>query len=139
MKFIISAFFSNQVKYTLSITELYAPNNPLLSALVLFSLFSLAGSIGLLIGTFYQRFNNWVHLMTFGIIIVSPSLIGLTLYHGGANFRNTIFMFFKTILGINKDSFNPIILMGTLLVITSIILIPSFLMNKTMEIQRVNA
>lgn len=132
-------FFPNQIRFTLSLSDIYSPNSLLLAFLILFLLFNMTGSIGLLIGTFIIRFSNLVKFIALGFLIASPSLIGATLYYSGPVVRSHIFSVLKLILGITKDQFIPLNLIITMFTITVILVIISFLMIRKSEIRRINA
>ncbi|MCM2138660.1 hypothetical protein [Vagococcus fluvialis] len=131
-------FLPNHIRFSIFLSDIYSPNNVFLAFFILFLLFNLVGSLGLLIGTFNIRFGNTVKFIALGFLIASPSLVGATLYYSGPSIRSSLLSLLKLALGISKDYFNPLNLIVTMFTLTLLLVVTSFLMIRKAEIKRVN-
>ena len=110
----------------------------LLRVLPLFFFLFFASTIGVVIGTFNELFSGIKKILILLALIMIPTLVGLLFQTIDKQITMNILDSLKEILGISSTGLNIWPLVGTLLVLITINLLLSFLMNQKREIKRIN-
>ncbi|MEG2708325.1 MAG: hypothetical protein RR968_04250 [Vagococcus sp.] len=132
---LVKLVFNNQINMTLFLSDIYSPNNKIIAFLIVFIFFVFASQIGNFIGVYYIRFSKKVLFITLGLAVISPSIIGMSLYYGGAYFRQTLLSIFKFMFGVQSTYLNPYMFILSLILLTTVFTLLIFQMNRKCEIK----
>ena len=125
-------------RFEIFLVDLYSKSAFFPSWFLLFFFLFFASTIGVVIGTFNELFSGIQKILILLALIMIPTLVGLLFQTIDKQITMNILDFLKEILGISSTGLNIWPLVGTLLVLITINLLLSFLMNQKREIKRIN-
>lgn len=126
------------VNFSLFIVDQYAPATFIQKYLLLLLLFLFICSIGMTVGFFLNRLSPIIQIIGGIGVLLLPFLIATIYRMLNEAQRSSVVDFCGNLLGISKNGLNSTPLMLTLLALTFVNVLISYLMNRRRELQRIS-
>lgn len=131
--------FRSDFLLSLTVINQYTNDNFFKNWFIFFVLLLLASSLGLLVGTFNDRFTGLKKLILIVILLIIPIILVVSFQLSGVAAREQFFHFMQTIVGYSANGLAMAPLVMTLMVWVVINSCLAYLLNHHREIKRVNA
>lgn len=141
--FLFKAFFDLLFKkyfnYSFVIVDQYAPTNLIERYLLTLVIIFMVSSLGLLIGIFFDRFSNLVRLLIGAAVVLTPFLLGTIYSSLSSSARYQVLASIKNSIGLGANGHLKVMpLIITILIITLINIVITYLLNHKRELQRLS-
>lgn len=136
---LLNGLVLKNLSVSLKLVDIYANGHTGIGLSFLLVLLMFASTLGTLAGTFNDRFSKTTKLLVILGIIMIPSILGISLNLLGAEVRAHLLDVLSLLVGYSKDGMKVIPIILTLLVMTGISSLLTFLFNRNREIKRINA
>ncbi|MCH4169219.1 MAG: hypothetical protein LKF42_08195 [Streptococcaceae bacterium] len=138
-KGIIDLLSKKYFECSIVIVDQYAPTNLIERYLLTLVIIFMVSSLGLLIGIFFDRFSNLVRLLIGAAVVLTPFLLGTIYSSLSSSARYQVLASIKNSIGLGANGHLKVMsLIITILIITLINIVITYLLNHKRELQRLS-